>query len=436
MEKRTAKKSDTTKATKSTAKKTVQTKTTKRTPGTPAKPRRKTIQASAAPKKEETLATPTTSHACVFPNPKQPRKTFEPGHIEDLARSIYQVGGLVQPIKLTPRNGANATQNHMIVAGECRWRAYGLLLSIFSTRDEELAKTLDINPNVRWFPSDVPATMESVWTVGLERFSAMAATTSVMTDDEVQDAAIIENLQRRNVSPLEEARAFQERLDALAIAHPGESPEQLIERLALRLGIKQSWRITERTTLLGLSEELQDAFVKSLITSTQAFELSRLPVAHQRHIFEAIRDGHCKSAYEIRQVAQLLVDAAAKPLPMFSMDMTSGGISPAPIATTSSQPAPEAKADEVSAGRQVVSKLETKIDAVLAILEAGFDGNEIIIVNKVLPGHASMVADKLSLIRSHLGQLETALRTAASIEHVSQKLAAQSAAANQAEVVA
>ncbi len=435
MEKRTAKKSDTTKTTKSAAKKTAQTKTTKRAPGVPAKPRRKTIQASAAPKKEETVATPTTVHACIFPNPKQPRKTFEPGHIEDLARSIYQVGGLVQPIKLTPRNGENATQNHMIVAGECRWRAYGLLLSIFSTRDEELAKTLDITPNVRWFPSDVPATMDSVWAVGLERFSAMAATTSVMTDDEVQDAAIIENLQRRNVSPLEEARAFQERLDALAIAHPGESSEQLIERLALRLGIKQSWRITERTTLLGLSEELQDAFVKNLITSTQAFELSRLPAAHQRHIFEAIRDGHCKSSYEIRQVAQMLADAAAKPLPMFCMDTTSGGISPAPIAT-SAQPTPEAKADEVSAGRQMVSKLETKIDAVLALLEAGFDGNEIIIVNKVLPGHASMVADKLSIIRGHLGQLETALRAAASIEHVNQKLAAQSAAANQAEVVA
>lgn len=418
-----------TKSTKKSAPKT--TKGTKRVVAKPATPRRKKVQVETPV--ETTVATPTTSYSFVFPNAKQPRKTFVPEHIEDLARSIYQMGGLVQPIKLTPREGAAPWQTHMIVAGECRWRAYGLLLSIFADHDEARAKELDITPNVDWFPSDVPATMESVWTVGLARFSYIAATTSVMSDEEVQDAAIVENLQRRNVSPMEEAKAFQSRLDSLAITYQGESSEQLVERLALRLGLKQSWRITERTALLRLTEELQDAFVKDLINPTQAYELSRLPAAHQRHIFGAIRDGHCRSSQEIRQVAQVLTDAEAKPLVMFSMD--GPGIAPASIVTDASTPA-SAKPQATEEDRKRVSRLEAKIDSTLAILQQGFDGNDIVIIQKVMPGQASVLADKIGIIRSHLSQLEMTLRTAAAIEHVQSKIAADATSDMPTEQVA
>ncbi|RTL06413.1 hypothetical protein EKK58_05530 [Candidatus Dependentiae bacterium] len=385
-------------------------------------PRRKKAQAAVTvASAEETVATPTLPHACVFPNSKQPRQTFDEEYIQDLARSIYQFGGLIQPIKLTPRQGDAPWQTHMIVVGECRWRAYRLLLGIFADHDEEMAKTLDITPHVRWFPTDVPATMDSVWSVGLERFSRIAATVNAMTDDEVQEVAIIENLQRKNVSPLEEARAFQDRLNRLAILHSDESDEQLVERLALKLGLKQSWRITERTALLRLSVELQDAFAKGLINSTQAYELSRLPVAHQRHIFEAMRDGHCRTSQEIRQVAQVLADAEAKPLPMFSMDAP--GIAPAPIVADTSTPA-SAKPQATEEDRKRVSRLESKIDSTLAILQQGFDGNDIVIIQKVMPGQASVLADKIGLIRGHLSQLEMALRTAAAIEHVQGRIAA------------
>lgn len=435
MEKRAAKKNSV-KSTKSVAKKADAPKTKRAASKTaaPRAPRQKKVKPVAEAAKD-TVATPTTLHACIFPNSNQPRKTFDEEHINDLARSIYQVGGLVQPIKLTPRQGEAPWQTHMIVAGECRWRAYRLLLSIFAERDEERAKALDINPHVRWFPTDVPATMESVWTVGLQRFSDIAATTSVMSDDEVQEAAIIENLQRKNVSPMEEARAFQSRLDRLSVIYPDESTEQLVERLALNLGLKQSWRITERTALLRLAEELQDAFAKGLINPTQAYELSRLSTTHQRHIFEAIRDGHCRSSQEIRQVAQALADAEAQPLPMF--DAPAGGISPAPITVGCQSPVIITdKPAPTTEDRQRVSRLESRIDSALAVLKEGFDGNDVIVLRKVMPGQASMLADKLSIIRGHLSQMETALRTAAAIEHVQSKIAADAAFSEAVELSA
>lgn len=110
----------------------------------------------------------------VFPNPNQPRKFFDPLALSELADSI-RINGLLQPIKVQRQGPVR----FMIVCGERRWRAHRL---------------------------------------------AELATIAALVVDELEagrlaDEAIIENLQRKDITPLEEARAFRARLDTAADAH-------------------------------------------------------------------------------------------------------------------------------------------------------------------------------------------------------------------------
>src|ERR1035437_9967910 len=129
--------------------------------------------------------------SCVHPNPDQPRKRFDPDALAELAESIRQ-NGLIQPITVR----ALGDGQYMIVAGERRYRAH--LLAGLDTIDANLVEISDAERDI---------------------------------------LAIVENLQRENISPLEEGRAFQKILDT------GISADKLAERL----GLKQAWRVTERT---------------------------------------------------------------------------------------------------------------------------------------------------------------------------------------------
>lgn len=96
----------------------------------------------------------------------QPRQVFEPGALAELAQSIREKG-VLQPLLVRPRG-----ENFEIVAGERRWRA------------SQLAGL-----------SEVPALIRD------------------LGDREALEIAIIENLQREDLGPLEEARAYQALLD-------------------------------------------------------------------------------------------------------------------------------------------------------------------------------------------------------------------------------
>ena len=139
--------------------------------------------------------------ALIYPNPKQPRKHFDPGQLRELADSI-DASGLAQPIQVRP-DGAG---KFMIVCGERRWRAHVLL----------------------------------------ER-SEIDAIVSELTDDQLADRAIIENLQRVDISPIEEAHAFQARLDRGITA----------SELATRLGVSVK-KIQIRVALLQLAPTKQE----------------------------------------------------------------------------------------------------------------------------------------------------------------------------------
>ena len=105
----------------------------------------------------------------VIANPDQPRQDFNKDDLEDLARSIAS-RGIIQPIivRLSPENN----ELYQIVAGERRWRA------------AQKAQLHEVPVVVRDF-----------------------------TDEELLEVAIIENVQRSNLNPLEEALGYQSLID-------------------------------------------------------------------------------------------------------------------------------------------------------------------------------------------------------------------------------
>jgi ParB family chromosome partitioning protein len=180
----------------------------------------------------------------VFPNPDQPRKHFDPDKLQELAMSIAEYG-VQEPIKVVPRDGG-----YMIVMGERRYRASGL--------------------------------------AGKETISAIVED---LTAEQVEELALLENIQREDLSVIEEANAFQSLLDR------GMTKEEL----ARKMGFKQLWRVDERTSLLKLSPEHQDLVVRGVITNSQAFEMSRVSHSKQALILKKIMAGELNSYNKLRQ---------------------------------------------------------------------------------------------------------------------------------------
>lgn len=132
----------------------------------------------------------------ISPNPRQPRKMFDEGKLEELASSIRE-HGVVQPIVVRPREG-----RYEIVAGERRWRA------------AQVAGLATIPAVVREF-----------------------------TEAQVMEIALIENLQREDLNPLEEAEAYRLLMEECHLTQ---------EELAVRLG-KSRPQISNTLRLLQLS---------------------------------------------------------------------------------------------------------------------------------------------------------------------------------------
>lgn len=133
-------------------------------------------------------------------NPRQPRKEFHPEKLAELAASIRE-HGVVQPIVVRP-----AGEGYEIVAGERRWRAAKL--------------------------------------AGLERVPALVRD---FKDSEAMEIALIENLQREDLNPLEEAEAYQ-----LLLSEYGLTQEALAQRLG-----RSRPQISNTLRLLQLATEVQ-----------------------------------------------------------------------------------------------------------------------------------------------------------------------------------
>lgn len=185
----------------------------------------------------------------VFPNPEQPRKTFEPAALSELATSIKSTG-LLQPISVQPKPDGR----YMIIAGERRWRAH------------QIAGL----PTIRAIVEDV-------------------------TPERLADLALIENLVRQDLNPIEEARAYQARIAEGAT----------VERLAAITG-KSVSVIQSRLALLKLHPDFQEGVRTGAIDLTRARAMSRLSIEGQYRLWAAISDGKCKTPDLLNRVASVI----------------------------------------------------------------------------------------------------------------------------------
>lgn len=192
----------------------------------------------------------------IEPNPRQPRQQFDQPALERLADSI-KTQGLMQPIIVRPRQGGDPEQPYELVAGERRWRAAQL--------------------------------------AGLE---AVPAIVRELDDQQLAEWALIENLQREDLNPMERAQAFQRLIDAFGLSH---------EDIAARVGLERS-TISNSLRLLTLSYVVQRYVRDGRLSMGHARALAGL-TDHARQ--QAIAEQTLRQGLSVRQVEQLVRRAAS-----------------------------------------------------------------------------------------------------------------------------
>ena len=150
----------------------------------------------------------------ITPNPRQPRQTFDEDALEELAASITEVG-LLQPVVVRKLGGGS----YELVMGERRWRA--------SQR------------------------------AGLEYIPAIVRETP---DTDMLRDALLENLHRQQLDPLEEAAAYQQLLDDFGATH---------EQLAQKVGRSRP-HISNTLRLLNLPPVVQKRLAAGVISAGHA----------------------------------------------------------------------------------------------------------------------------------------------------------------------
>jgi ParB family transcriptional regulator, chromosome partitioning protein len=158
----------------------------------------------------------------IGPNPHQPRARFDEEALRELAASI-KATGVLQPV-LVRRHG----DDYQLVAGERRLRATQM--------------------------------------AGLDRIPAVVREVS---DEEMMELALVENIQREDLNPIEEARAYQSLSEKIGLTH-----DQISERVG-----KQRSSISNALRLLGLPVEVQDMVSRGTLSAGHARALLALEVA-------------------------------------------------------------------------------------------------------------------------------------------------------------
>lgn len=171
----------------------------------------------------ETSALRSIPVAAIQPNPRQPRTRFDEDTLDELAASIRE-HGIIQPLVLTIDPGR--PDRYWLIAGERRWRA-------------AQRAGLDMAP----------------------------AIVREATPQQLVELALIENVQRADLNPLEEANAFQTLMDDFGLTQA---------EVAERVG-KSRPTVANTVRLLGLPAAVQRALVDGIVTAGHARALLALP---------------------------------------------------------------------------------------------------------------------------------------------------------------
>ncbi len=181
------------------------------------------------------------------PNRSQPRRDFNEQALSELADSISQ-HGILQPLLVRPIPGGG----YQIVAGERRWRA---------------ARMAGL--------SEVPAVVRE------------------LTDEQVTELALIENLQREDLNPLEEARGYQSLMNSYSMTQ---------DDVAKTVG-KSRPAVTNALRLLSLPKDLQELVSEGKISAGHARALLGFPDENSmREAAKAAENG--ASVRETEKMAQ------------------------------------------------------------------------------------------------------------------------------------
>ncbi len=190
------------------------------------------------------------------PNPFQPRAALDPGRLAELAASIRE-SGIVQPILVRRHQG-----RFQIIAGERRWRA---------------AQSLGLR--------SVPVAIRDV------------------PDERLLELALVENIQREGLQPLEEAQAFQRLQEELRLTQ---------EEIARRVGRERS-TIANTLRLLRLPREARELLAAGKLDAGHARALLSLErVEDQLALARAVAK-HGLSVREVERRAAALKDGGARP---------------------------------------------------------------------------------------------------------------------------
>lgn len=171
----------------------------------------------------------------IIADPNQPRKYFDETEMVDLTNSVL-AKGIIQRVLLRPVKGK--TGKYMVVVGERRFRA--------SLRVRDIDKTR----------TTIPADIREI------------------NDDDALDMQIVENLQRENVSPMEEAVAFQ------SLARKGRTNVDIGKKVG-----KSEFYIRQRLKLNNLIKEWQTALYMRRIDITVAIKISAFDADSQMDLW-------------------------------------------------------------------------------------------------------------------------------------------------------
>ena len=210
--------------------------------------------------------------ADITPNPHQPRVHFDEESLSELTASVQQIG-VLQPVLVRP---ASSGTGYELIAGERRWRAAGR--------------------------------------AGLATIPALVRRTD---DLAVVEQALVENLHRQDLTPLEEAAAFQQLIDDFELTH---------EQVAERVGKSRS-AITNTLRLLGLPPSIQHLLADGKLTAGHARALLATP---DRALQEQLARQAVDEGWTVRMTEEAVKRGGAAPSVSDEDD----------LATTSPQPMP------------------------------------------------------------------------------------------------
>lgn len=180
----------------------------------------------------------------IKPNPRQPREYFGAQGLDDLMQSIA-THGILQPLVVI-RQGSG----YELIAGERRFRAAKLL--------------------------------------GLKTVPAIARTAN---EQQKLELALLENVQREDLNPIEEAKAYRMLAEEFGLSH---------DQISARVG-KSRPVVSNTLRLLDLPEEMQQALARGVISYAAARALLGVAPAEQRALFARLLTGEKISSLEIEK---------------------------------------------------------------------------------------------------------------------------------------